>query len=711
MKLKDLLEREELFPTGAHRFFAVSLLYLLGACGALYFLLPHFFSSIPLPQNTDNHLGLTILWSHLDHLLGGELFSLYNLPFYYPYGWVMTAGTNIIAQSVLLLPLALLGVEAPYPYLNALLLFALVMDGWGLYTLARRFLRREAFALLAGLLFLLHPFRQNNYPHADLLYFFPTLFMAASLVRFFQERRRRDLALFFLFYALQSLFSLSLFFVDSLVLLLLFPLLLLLMPGEKVSPVLLTVLGLVFTVLVVGAVFWPYLGNPLRLVAGEERLGVGELIPSHYLYSTWFPLTFPFTRFPNRPLFLGFVAMGALALFFFRRIGSSPLRFLALPLFLALTLPVPLGFLMRFIPFSLLCDTAFTVAFLLLGICTLLAWKRTTPLERVLLLFLLLIFLIFFRGLYRWIPPEANPLILASHFSRFLMRLRGHKLVHLFVAFWLILSLKGAEEWRGRLGGRLLLVLLMVVELFPRPLRTGPLYYWDREVIHFYRSLPPPSGDGLLETPLFSGFGEENHYLPFTRFHRRHIVNALYGVGLTDSSSLLEGLALESPGDMVRVAGEGRVWERLREKGIQWLVFHRRMVEFKRKGPVADREWEEVERACLKALKEGRVEEVRRVGQKALALRVGWPGDRTRWSFPFPCYERRRRLVLNFLNPGGEGEVRILFDRLPAETFRVSPGSSLHTLSLPGKIGPKGIRIEIISSTPLHLLSPLSLSE
>ena len=115
MKLKDLLEREELFPTGAHRFFAVSLLYLLGACGALYFLLPHFFSSIPLPQNTDNHLGLTILWSHLDHLLGGELFSLYNLPFYYPYGWVMTAGTNIIAQSVLLLPLALLESRLPTP--------------------------------------------------------------------------------------------------------------------------------------------------------------------------------------------------------------------------------------------------------------------------------------------------------------------------------------------------------------------------------------------------------------------------------------------------------------------------------------------------------------------------------------------------------------------------------------------------------------------
>ena len=188
-------------------------------------------------------------------------------------------------------------------------------------------------------------------------------------------------------------------------------------------------------------------------------------------------------------------------------------------------------------------------------------------------------------------------------------------------------------------------------------------------------------------------------------------MNALYGVGLTDSSSLLEGLALESPGDMVRVAGEGSAWERLREQGIQWLVFHRRMVEFKRKGPVSDLEWEEVERACFKALKEGRVEEVRRVGHKALALRVGWPGDRTRWSFPFPCYERRRRLVLNFLNPGGEGEVRILFDRLPAENFRVSPGRSRHTLSLPRRIAPKGVRIEILSATPLHLLTPLSLSE
>ena len=83
-------------------FFMVSLVHL-------YPILKNFFTMLPYATNGDISLSVTILYSNIQKLSLLQFNQLYHLPILFPLSHIMTIGFTLFGQSILLLPLFLLG--------------------------------------------------------------------------------------------------------------------------------------------------------------------------------------------------------------------------------------------------------------------------------------------------------------------------------------------------------------------------------------------------------------------------------------------------------------------------------------------------------------------------------------------------------------------------------------------------------------------------
>ncbi len=529
-------------------------LLLCTALVSLYFLVPHFSRHIVMPDNTDNHLSMSIAVHVARALSTGNLADMYHFPIYYPLPYTLTAGVNMFGQGALIAPLWAIGVRnLPFLY-NLLLLFALLMAGLGARRLFSAFGAPFAISLFGAALLVLHPFKQISYLHLNMIFFFPLIWGLAGLVRYLRQEEWRGLISMAAWLIIQSLFDLSLFFFSVIVFCGIWLTGVLMLSSHKIRALVDGTAAFLFSGLAVIALFWTYLKNPLNLQYGQGGFDMMTLIPGYYLFSAWHPLTTSRYELFNMPLFLGGVAFFMLAYFFWRPGPTSAQRlkwtWIWWSLFsLAVLIPFFLPLIGGFSGLTLLLigDIGFVFLLLLIALAFFLFYSRFTVTERWLSVVLMIMGLVFFRAPYRVLPDALNPLNILSHLLPQLSRLRGYRLYYYVFFVLLLIAVLGFNRWLKGGGGnrkrsRLLVALLVLVWLFetvPSALATGPALNPRRSAL--FSMLDNTRADaGVLVLPHFYGDPYENIYLPHLFEAKRPFYNGCLGVGISDPLGLFQ---------------------------------------------------------------------------------------------------------------------------------------------------------------------------
>lgn len=158
-------------------------------------------------------VGLGMFWVQLSHMesvpdLGDPVFSMWRMgwvahqlsgdsrPFFdanifHPTPLTLTFSDSMLLPSLLAAPFLNAGVRPAIVY-NAFLLGAILSSGLAAYFLVRRLTRSIPAAFIGGLLYTLHPYRLEHYPHFELQM---TMWMPLgllALLRFCDTLRLRD---------------------------------------------------------------------------------------------------------------------------------------------------------------------------------------------------------------------------------------------------------------------------------------------------------------------------------------------------------------------------------------------------------------------------------------------------------------------------------------------------------------------------------------
>jgi len=519
---------------------------------SLYFLVPNFTSQIVMPDNTDNHLSMSVAVHVARALATGNWGDLYHFPIYYPLPYTLTAGVNMFGQGALIAPLWAFGVRSLPLLYNLLLLFALIMAGLGARRLFSSFDVPYHIALFGAALLVLHPFKQISYLHLNMIFFFPLIWGLADLVNYLREDKRRYLIFMSLWLVVQGLFDLSLFFFSVIVFVGFWLTGVLMVSGRKVKALLEGLAAFIFSGVTVIALFWTYLDNPLKLQYSRGSFDMMTLIPGYYLFSAWHPLTISRYQLFNMPLFIGGVAFFMLADFFWRPGRVLNDRFILTGLWwgvftLSVLIPFSLPLLGGVSGENLLLagDLGFIIILLLVAGALIWFFPRFSVLERWLGAVLLSMGLFFFQAPYRVLPDALNPLNILSHLLPQLSRSRGYRLYFYVFIVLLLIAVLGFSRWLSVGSGlkkrpRLLIGLLVFVwffEIFPSKLATGPALDPRRSAL-FSQLDKTRIDSGVLILPHFKGDPYENIYLPHLFDTHRSFYNGCLGVGISDPLGL-----------------------------------------------------------------------------------------------------------------------------------------------------------------------------
>jgi len=457
------------------------ILFSLISLISVYFLVPGFFSEIILPNNGDNNIAIGIMMHNMKAMSHLSFSEIYHFPIYFPYSFTLTAGVNFIGQSIVLLPFYLMGIKSIYFLYNLLLFISLVFGGTAAYFFIREFVDNEILSLAGGAVYILLPLRQINFPHPHLLFFFFSIYAFLFLMRYMKTFKRRDAFLFYLFLFLQALFSITLFFLTSILSVVLFAIFILIKRKITFKVLLELTVGLILLGFFIFSVFTPYITNPLGISYEKAAFSSRTLLRSWDFYSTWFPFTFKFLRGHSTPLFLGFTASFFIFFFFYSKTKNILEKTFSFLLLVFLTGPVFVTFY-RGIPLRRareLVDILFLFMLLVFIVNTVLVWKKMALKEKFVLSSTVFVFLSCFRGLFEYIPMKTNFFYLVSMVVPRLTRLRGFKFKYYFIVFWIVLIFMGFQAFikaRKKSGVVTFLVLflgfLVLFENFPPPLDT-----------------------------------------------------------------------------------------------------------------------------------------------------------------------------------------------------------------------------------------------
>lgn len=125
------------------------------------------------------------------HQLSGDPRPLFDANIYYPSPLTLTFSDSMLLPSLLSAPFFAAGFRPAIIY-NAFFLAAILTSGLATYYLVRRLTRSISAAFIGGLIYTLHPFRLEHYPHFELQM---TMWMPLgllALLRFCDTLRVRD---------------------------------------------------------------------------------------------------------------------------------------------------------------------------------------------------------------------------------------------------------------------------------------------------------------------------------------------------------------------------------------------------------------------------------------------------------------------------------------------------------------------------------------
>jgi len=701
------------------------ILFILVSLISVYFLVPGFFEEIILPNNGDNNIAIGIMMHNMKAMSHLSFSDIYHFPIYFPYSFTLTAGVNFIGQSIVLLPFYLMGIKNIYFLYNLLLFISLVFGGTAVYFFIREFVDNEILSLTGGAVYILLPLRQINFPHPHLLFFFFSIYAFLFLMRYAKTFKRRDAFLFYLFLFLQALFSITLFFLTSILSVVLFAIFIIIKRKITFKVLLELTAGLILLGIFIFAVFSPYITNPLDISYEKVAFSSRTLLRSWDFYSTWFPLTFKFLRGHSTPLFLGFAASFFIFFFFYSKTKKILEKALSFLLLVLLTGPVFVTFY-RGITLQKtreLLDILFIFMLLVFIVNTILLWKKMALKERFVLSSTVFVFLSCFRSLFEYIPLKTNFFYLVSLVVARLTRLRGFKFKYYFIAFWILLIFMGFQAFikaRKKSGAGTFLVLflgfLVLFENFPPPLETGRIREHNSAEKNLYRQLEKyPDYYGVLELPHFRGFGDNKIFSLYTIYHDKHVYNGFYGVGVFDPLKIYKNQYFHPVKSIPEDINDKAVLGYLRDNGIRIIVFHRSLLIFgkinwKEKAKLikeANETWADIVEGFRKAKNNGLLSELDVLNNGIIAV-IGEEKEAVKFSYCYTYqYLKSKKYISLHLKKISDKPVDLslelngnvlLKERLaePYQTFKIEIPRDI-------KLNARGNNIEIKSSDEVFL--------
>jgi len=635
-------------------------LFFLVSLVQLYPVLKNFSTMLPYADNGDVSLSLAILYSNVQNLAHLQVGQVYHLPFLFPLSYTMTIGFTLFGQSLLLLPLFLLGLPNVYALYNILTIFSYMAAGFGAYLFFRELQDDETVSVIAACLYILLPFRVTNIPHLNLMFNFPAAFCLFFLLRHLDHGRRADLVGLNVFLLFQFLFDLSLGFYLSVVLAFFVLIYALITRPLNLRRLAALFLSLLSTAAVVILVHFPFLQKSLSLSPSEPRFNPGQYLPALSFYAGRNYLLLWLDRVRDiLPLFPGFSVV-VFYFFAFARFVSNRYEKIALAVLSGACLIPGLIAVVFFKkrasgPIGPLSEIS--LAALLLSLAVLLYLTRKKVPSRLKLVSLLLLILIFVS--FQPFPRFVDVFSAVAKIFPFLSRSRGLRILYILPLLTIGLFAAGLKSFLENRRSKAIWIVVVSALLFAEharwPVAMARLPEPDADGRTIYQwAASYPAHYGLLELPFLAA--TSNAYTFMTRFHSKHTYHGYYynysdPLRLEGASGFLVESGLTALKDPERI-------RKLRDNGLYLIAVLGSFMD-----PPEDGErsgiWEKVRSTLREGREMGLFREVRETSNAVLiVLDDERKGADVEYPLPYFALAGKRRIQFK-LQADGPTESRI----------------------------------------------------
>lgn len=623
-------------------FFGLSMIHL-------YPILKNFFSMLPYATNGDISLLLTILTSNIQNLSHLQFSQIYHLPILFPLSYTLTIGTTLFGQSVLLLPVFLLGISNVYPVYNAVTIFSYVAAGYGAYLFFKELQDSEAVSIISASLYMLLPFRVYNIPHLNMMFNFPIPLCFFFLLRYLKNSRKKDLVYFNVFLLSQYLFDLSLGFFLSISLAFFVLVYVLTMRPTNGRTLLGLFVSLLPTIGIVLLVHLPFLQKGVSLSPSGSSFNPGQYSSALSFYSNKSTLLYLLNRTwdPPLPLFAGFSVAFFYIFAFSSFVSKLRDRILLAVMVGAYAVPSLLAFVFSYTQaygrIEAPLEWGLLVFFVSLAVLLISARKKISrPLKLVSVLLLVLIFISFDP-----FPRIFDLFNALAKFLPFLHRSRGvrtYYIVPLLTIGLFAFGLKAfLEKKRDKKVYLWAVVLVLLLEHFRWPVMMAKLPALRTPARSIYRMMDSyPDFFGILELPFLPI--PSNAYSLLTRYHKQHTYHGYSGI-YADTLDLAGEKELRVNNRFRGLRNPGLI-EKFKDNGLYLILIHRVFL------PAGDKVdpsalWQGIRKNALAGQELGLVKEIK---EQDSALLIVLDDERKgpEITYPIPYFALVGRTQLQF---------------------------------------------------------------
>lgn len=525
----------------------ISLFFLLSMIH-LYPILKNFFTMLPYATNGDISFCLTILYSNIQKLSHLQFSQIYHLPFLFPLSYTLTIGVALFGQSVLLLPIFLLGIPNIYPLYNGITIFSYLAAGYCAYLFFKELQDNETVSIISAGLYILLPFRVYNIAHLNMLFNFPAPLCFFFLLKYLKNNQKKDLIYFNVFWLSQFLFDLSLGFYLSISLAFFWLIYVLIQ-----RPVRLRGMGWLFssllpTMAVIILIHAPFLQKDISLSPSDPSFNPAQYLPSLSFYANKSTLLYLLKKLwdPPLPLFPGFSVVFFYIYAFSSYVSNLRDKILLAVMVGAYVIPglIAVVFFRKeaYDRIDSLLEICLLVFFGSLASLVFLARKKIPwPLKLVSFLLLIIIFISF-----QPFPKIFDLFNALAKFFPFLHRSRGLRTFYILPLLIIGLFAFGLKAFLEKKRDKKIylwaIVLILLLEHFRWPVAMAKLPELNVDAKKIYKMVDPyPPHFGILELPFLPA--SSNTYSLMTQFHNKHTYHGYYLIysdplGLNDEKEL-----------------------------------------------------------------------------------------------------------------------------------------------------------------------------
>ncbi len=679
-------------------------LFFILSLNHLHPILKNFFSKLPYATIGDVSLTLAILQANMQKLSLLQFAQLYHLPFLFPLSNTLTIGFTMFGQSVLLLPLFLIGVPNIYALYNGLVFCSYLAAGYGAFLFFRELQDNDRVALIAASLYVLLPFRVYNIPHLNLLLNFPIPFSWLFLLKYMKHGRKKDLLLLNAFLLAQFLFDLSHGFFLSISLALLVAIHVMIQRPIPLRTLFKLFLSLLPTMAIVLLIHIPFLQKDAALSQYRPSFDPSQYHPALGFYANKSTLLLLSQRLWDPwPFFPGFSVVFFYFFAFSRYVQGWRDRILLAFTVGAYAVPglIAVVFFRKqdFSRINSLAEIGIVAFFASLAALLFFLRKQIPPALKLISMSLLAVTFITFAPF----PRIFDLFDALARFLPFLHRSRG-----LRTSYILPLAILGVfafglksflEKKEGKKAWLWAVVLLLLVEHWRWPVEMAKLPEPDGVTRGIYRMTDPyPPHFGIIELPFVPT--ASNMYPLFSQYHHKHTYHGHY-LNYDDPLLLGDEAALRVEKGMIGLT-DPDLLDKLKANGLYLVLLSESFIRHIHDGNDIPVLWRRIRLHVKNGLAAGLYKEVK---EERHALLIVLDDSRTGQdvTYPVPYFALAGKTAVHFtIRTRHPVRSRIFFNERLVATMENPAGEERVSLTLPAaSINRQVNRIRIASDQPI----------